>query len=215
MKQLFALIVVWLVAGPAFGQARLISDPLNERVFEDVPVSGSLIVGALWSLPGIVEEVQPVLNNPGGAERVCLTVVTQNGRYVAVNEFSLIGGDSGELPYPSAYQSRFDEFESSISALARLSSCDDAANAAVMPIALDEGGAQDVVYLVVNGGRDSVIVSETIPCQSFGQDGRYAFDTVCAVPVSFIEAQEGQIEVAKIRFGRTILRQRLSVITGE
>ena len=202
-----------MVAPQAMAEELVQVTPLTETLSEQALISGSIVAGFL-SVGEATEEkpyLEAMVPEAWEGSLVCLTLVSQDGRYEALGEYSVENSWSGEpirVPLASSYSEYLSKTErSQFAGLLSKGSCD-ARGLTVTPLGWNEkldrdpsrlellvnSRAADEVYLVFENRSD-------VDCVKTSSSVHLAFDFVCEIPKEVIETGD-VIEVNRIRKGR-------------
>jgi hypothetical protein len=206
-----ALLAV--VAPQAMAEELVQVTPLNETLSEQALISGTIVAGFLSVGEATKEKpyLEAMIPEAWKGSLVCLSLVSQDGRYEALGEYSVQGPWSGEpirVPLESLHNEYLSKTErSQFAGLLSKGSCD-ARGQTVTPVGWNEkldrapsklellinSRAADEVYLVFENSSD-------VDCVKTDSAVHLAFDFVCDIPKQVVDAGD-VIEVNRIRKGR-------------
>jgi hypothetical protein len=196
---LMAITLPAILSAQAVANARLISEPLNEELRSEAPLSAHTIVGIMVAgAPGVFGRGRFVYiytaSDPANRE-VCLEVQRRDGKYRSKNTYLLppsMKSGYTSLPYPTKYSRELGAAESSeFAMLVTLGGC----NAASVGYLVAAVEATTVVpsrlRIAVNAGRARTTIRDQrisngtgVACQSLLQASSISFDTFCELDVS-------------------------------
>jgi hypothetical protein len=197
---LFLLIISFSIAATPFieGQAQAIVSPevFTELYLDQVPVSGSILAGLQHSTPSDSTGKSLWVRIPQAAiGKLCVSVITDDGRYSAAAQFALSALSSGEhsLPYPTKYGERLRRYTSGRTALlasiADVCASPGANLPTYLPISWSPPADANKFLVLVNSGDSDVRLYRN-STKTFSQckkvemnAARVAYDTICTVDV--------------------------------
>jgi hypothetical protein len=197
---LLLLIISFSIGATPFieAQAQVIPSPevFTEAYLEQVPVSGSILTGLQYSTPSDSAGKNLWVRIPQAAiGKLCISVITDDGRYSAAAQFSLSALTSGEhsLPYPTKYGQQLRKYTAGRTAL--LASIADACTSpreslpTYLPISWSPPADANKLLVLVNSGDSDVRLYRNStkmfsPCNKVQMNAaRVAYDTICSVDV--------------------------------
>jgi len=211
MRGLFGLFsVLALGAGPSLAQTlTLDGGTFNESLRPTAEISGAIVAGLqIHSKSTLSAGFDPVL--PAGMafeEPFCVRVISANGLYDAVNQYSFSDKEATERPVINiTARSEHKEFWEGlegpqVAASISLGTCDETPRAFVLA-SWEEGEAAEALLYVNSLRADAVVLrdlgtGDTIRCSAIEIDVRSAYDTMCPV---VIEGRSGTVEIEIVRF---------------
>jgi len=224
------LFVVAGLAVTAAAQGRdvaRLTGPYKEEVKEEAPVSGRSLLGLFVGGPSwsATPDISVQSKAAAAEERVCLTIVSRDGRYYARNEYNLPSRSSAEpvqLPVETRHPEIFAKApDDGIAILVENGACD--VRQPVYRIArIAPGRISRTVTALVNTGRAEATLIVGDPgaetrhaCSPISEGKRTTFDTTCALtlpPEILGKALPLQLELCS--FGEC-RRSRLGVMIDE
>jgi hypothetical protein len=203
---LLFLIISFSIAATPFikGQAQATVSPevFTEAYLDQVPVSGSILTGLQYSTPSDSAGKNLWVRIPQEAiGKLCVSVITDDGRYSAAAQFNLSALSSGErsLPYPTKYGEQLRKYTSGRTAL--LASIADACASpranlpTYLPISWSPPADANKFLVLVNSGDSDVRLYRN-SSKAFSQckkvemnAARVAYDTICPVDVVFSDTK--------------------------
>lgn len=224
-KQLFAGVAAVLTHVAAFAvdaqdwpKAPLRSG-FQENLREEVPLSGSLLVGATVSAgggPSARNTAPPIFvfvpaSAPGSD--ACVTVRSRDGRYRAENRYELppnSGGSFAQLDFPSDHPKLLRTYgREDVTVLARPGPCESPNADRYLPASWGEPpqGTINSLILAVNGGRKKVTaeILDTdigpVKCRRIGETHTKAFDTLCELDIPGHIGPDVEVKLTEYRIG--------------
>lgn len=207
-----AMMAVALTCGSAALRAQDIveaepPEPFHESYDPNANVSGGQLVG-LRIGPSQQDPTGPLfvsLATP--ATKLCVSAISQDGRYLATNPFGVPTGGATPTVRISSISRQY------VTELARYASDDiairmfvesgascDPGEALNTPYASSPAGG-NVLQVLANarafGARakleaDGVLIAD-VRCERLGDDARIAYDTICRLPLPVADARTGQL----------------------
>lgn len=184
-------------------------------LFREDPVisSGGLVVGVTGSGEPTERfpELRAAIPADWDADRVCVSVVSADGRYEARNTYAVPSGSIGQIARieygPTEYLEVLREFDPGrMAVLVSRGRCEvpeDVYTVAFWRAA--PAAMPDHIQIMINSFRAEQVLLypgpealEPIKCVRLDGPGQTAFDTVCKVPISELGAGETEIEVVAI-----------------
>ncbi|RLA55975.1 MAG: hypothetical protein DRQ98_03640 [Gammaproteobacteria bacterium] len=185
---------------------------LQEAYNEEVPVSGRVIAGVSLvgaTLPGELV-IFPLAASAG--DKVCVQIMSRDGRYWAENNFLLPDGALDgpiQLRYDSRYADELQAFESSdLAILSHLGACDDPANDKYVLNSrsklADEARA---LFVFVNSARADTYAGvmnrpdreKPQKCRRIVEGRRTGYDTICKIALREDDAGLKNLEIKVYR----------------
>lgn len=194
--------------GSAFSQT-LQPERFEESLNPEVKVSGATRAGVLIDALTKPETLQSLIVHvptQTTSTRVCVDLVTRDGRYQAAMEVSLPSehGPMIEIVYPTRFQEQLLESEEPyLAALATLKDdCADEADA-YAAAAWKRSAAFESVHVLINAGHSDARIAipasdgsvRRFPCRAIESDPTIAFDRLCEIePSADLKPLEARIE---------------------
>ena len=233
--KLFPLIFIVITASLlprllcADSVARLVSGVLQEDYRQEVPVSGRVITGI--SLSGDLLEEKSFFSiltpEPKSPFKVCVQILSRDGRYWAENEFFIDGGpsDVSLLEYPSKFQEQLTEYPATdLAVLTQEGRCDNKGKALISGWHTKKYNTAKSAWIYLNTARTDAFASgyygnkwgETILCERIETGKRTGYDSICKL--SLAAANQDVISIIKIqrrRFDRMLPTVKIEVSLPE
>ncbi|WP_428927843.1 hypothetical protein [Marinibacterium sp. SX1] len=190
------------------------TSPLSESLGDKAQISGNIVAGFM-SVGQQAEHkphIEALVPRAWGGSDVCLTLVSQDGRYEAYGEYAVPANWAGGV-VSVPIQSRYNDYLRStdrdhFAAMLSQGHCD-ARGAVVTPLSWNEevpGSPSDYVLLVNSYAADEVYViladGADVDCHKTGAANHVAFDFTCPIPESGL-AEGAEIQINRIRSGRS------------
>lgn len=217
MIRILAMMIVLLAMTPVMAQdgAVLASGALVERYAPAAEISGTPLVGlvAAGQVDPALRRIMARIPADWVGETVCARMVSSDGRYEAEREYSVPAGwQSGlaNLDFPTRYGEQLAEFGAQeLGVLVTRGSCGNQADERqIVPAGWNLTNQSDSAALMVNSFRADetyLIVAALgldISCQPVASSRRTAFDTICPLPASLLDASGlVSVELNRIRRG--------------
>jgi len=188
-----------MVIGAGYAHAQpLQPDHFEESLNPEVNVSGATRGGVLIEALGKPESLETLtvrLPPQTADNRLCLTLVTRDGRYQGSMEFTLPAGseDFVELSYPSRFkQQLLTANEPYLAVLAGLRSDCEADDTAYIPTAWQRPDTLSELQLIVNAGNlDAHVIVPTrdgkrrrFECERISISPTIAFNRICTIELA-------------------------------
>jgi len=188
------------------------SEQFSEHFSSNVPVSGNILVGALYSGASISDQFY--LNAVNETSDFCFSVSSIDGTYISENNYRLQSAPDIDDPVvPIQYPTQFADLISnfSIDQLAPLAtggSCDNQKNLDILLASREQDISNASILFLVSSGRSDVFLFLTsssgakkrAKCQRIEHGKRTAFDTVCEISANSLDenSYEGKLIRRKI-----------------
>lgn len=197
---LLLLIISFSIVTAPFieGQAQAIASPevFTEAYLDQVPVSGSILTGIQYSTSSDPAGKNLWVRIPQAViGKLCISVITDDGRYSAAAQFNLSALSSGEhsLPYPTKYGEQLRKYTSGRTALlasiADVCATPGASLPTYLPISWSPPADANKLLVLVNSGDSDVRLYRNSTklfsqCKKVEMNAaRVAYDTICPVDV--------------------------------
>jgi hypothetical protein len=190
----FSIVATPLIEGQV--QATVSPEVFTEAYLDQVPVSGSILTGLQYSTPSDSAGKNLWVRIPQAAiGKLCISVITDDGRYSAAAQFNLSALSSGEhsLPYPTKYVEQLRKYTSGRTALlasiADVCASPGARPPTYLPISWSPPANANTFLVLVNSGDSDVRLYRNStkifsPCKRVEMNAaRVAYDTICPVDV--------------------------------
>lgn len=169
-------------------------ESLNPEVRVSGATRGGILINAL-DRPTSLDRLLVRLPETLAERRLCLNLVTRDGRYQAQMEFDVPESAENfvELAYPTRFQTQLLQADQPyLAVLASLRKDCSGADALFVPVAWHlPDGLQRLQILVNAGHNDAQIIiptrdgtRKTFPCERIDADARIAFDRLCTIELS-------------------------------
>lgn len=189
-----AVTTAALFPGAILAQEPISPSTFHEERLERAKVSGSLVVGAMYSLDrlALAEPLLEIALSAAGttATTACLRVTSRDGTYEAVGAYPLPAAPAGALTlnFPTDYIDLLRQIPAA--ARINLGTCDQ--DEPVVPVNWPEAPAaepQKLMLFVNTAGADTVIAYETptgevvTRCQQINETNGIKYTAICPVDV--------------------------------
>lgn len=200
-------------------------ESLNEVYKDDVPVSGRVLAGISLVGEKVVDGLAIFPDSNAGGSRVCVQIMSRDGRYWAENEF-LIPEAEIDGPVKLYYNSRYNVLERSarddLAMLSFTGNCD--SNTAPEYFLTSRSGFIDqekVLLMFVNSGRADTYASiqnsskrsRPEKCRHITEGRRTGYDTICELKLDGLEQSLSllQIKIYRRKYEKTLAPLELSI----
>ena len=216
MSSKFISLLCLLVASfPAWSQtAKPSNGKINEHYSSNVPVSGNILVGAMYLGSSVQDSFH--LSSPQDTSHFCFKVTSIDGTYVSENDYLIAEQPKSALTpleYPTQYQDILKNFAGQqLAMLATTGECQDQRYQHVMLSArAPENNGTELVFLV-SSGRSQVFMQITgaerqrfgLSCSRIEEGKRTAFDTICAIKAEQVPTGTYTAQIVRRKEGRSL-----------
>ena len=215
-----ALLLCWLIVFSAPSLAQKIAKPstpeFNEHFSSDVPVSGNVLVGAIYSSATTTNKFFVDIEND--TNDFCLKVASIDGTYVSENDYQLSSSEESDksitmIDYPTKFDNVISGFGiKQLAPLATTGSCADQRYQHVLLTARASLSADPNVLFMISSGRSEVFMQLKSPsgqrlnadCHRLEDGKRTAYDTVCEVQALLLTEDTYSAQIARRKNGRNL-----------
>ncbi len=210
--------IIFLLAPQCFAErlATLSKDSFNEHFSSVVPVSGNVLVGAVYSSTSTNNKF--FLDTTNGISDFCFKVSSINGTYISENDYKLIESTPDKsnrvyIEYPTKFEKIITAFNiNQLAPLATTGSCDDQRYQHVLLSSRAVNVDDSQVLFMISSGRSEVFMqlkSATgkqikAKCERLEEGKRTSYDTICEVPASTMSEDTYNIKIARRKNGRSL-----------
>lgn len=188
----------------------------NEHFSSNVPVSGNVLVGAVYSTANTSNRFY--LDTASDMNHFCFKVSSVNGTYVSENDYKIIDSplkstEATILEYPTKFEELITNFEiEQLAPLATTGSCDDQRYQHVLLSARDKETKNAEILFMISSGRSEVFMQlksnsgQRIKanCGRLEEGKRTSYDTICKLPSSSILEETYDVKIARRKNGRSL-----------
>lgn len=188
----------------------------NEHFSSNVPVSGNVLVGALYS--SAITNGKFFIDIETDTNDFCLKVASIDGTYVSENDYQVDASSEFNasvtmIEYPTRYDKIISGFDlKQLAPLATTGSCKDQRYQHVLLTGRSTLTSSTNILFMISSGRSEVFMQfksasgQRINAECYRlQDGkRTAYDTVCEVPASLVKEQTYNAQIARRKNGRNL-----------
>lgn len=199
------------------------TEPFRESLTDLAPVGGRVLVGVVTRpLHPSGSLITPIvaIKDVADAQRLCVSVVTRDGRYRSDNSYSILHSEAASqanLDFPTRYGRHLQQIDpEDIAVLAeKKADCGTPDHGVVVPTSL-HGARSGELILFINSGGSLVTVSamseassKNAACEPVRKEGATAYDTKCTVDVTDLNGP------LKVKIMRKLFERRLPAIVHE
>ncbi|RLA44225.1 MAG: hypothetical protein DRR04_10640 [Gammaproteobacteria bacterium] len=200
---------------------------LQEAYSEEVPVSGRVIAGVSFAGTVFPGELAIFPLGASAGDKVCVQIMSRDGRYWAENNFLLPDGALDgpiQLRYDSHYADELQAFESNdLAILSRLGACDDPANDKYVLSSRGKLADRGRALLVfVNSARADTYAGvmnrpdreKPRKCRRIVEGRRTGYDTICEIALREDDAglENLEIKVYRRKYEKSLKPETLLVV---
>lgn len=213
----FFATATWALAQSA-PSGQLISEPFQENLRSEAPVSGGDILGVVVSGDRSNAEKLFLYRSTSGSDLVCVEITTRDGRYIASNTYRLPKSSTGvfvPIPVESQYPigTKHPEYYrlaalDNFAVLAQVGACTNA-RGNVVPVAWGKSpttithltvtvqSARTQAYLNVGEGANI----QRVLCSPINKERATAFDTLCDIVLPAGAKSPIRLQLERCDFG--------------
>ncbi len=213
-------ILVILALLPCLASAERFAAPSNDKFTEhfssNVPVSGNILVGAMYSSD--ITSNQFLLDTVPDLDNFCFKVSSIDGTYVSENDYELQGNieqnsPSVALKYPTRFEEIIASFaQNHLAPLATTGSCNEQKNKHVLLSSRAKPDANANIIFMISSGRSEVFMQLKstdgkrikAKCKRLEEGKRTSYDTICAVPAQSLTTENYSVQIVRRKNGRNL-----------
>lgn len=215
-KVLFFCLIVFSNLCWAQRIAKPSTSEFNEHFSSNVPVSGNVLVGAVYS--SAITNNKFFVDIEGDTSDFCLKVASIDGTYVSENDYQIAASTESNtsdtiIEYPTSYDKIISGFDlNQLAPLATTGSCADQRYQHVLLTARSTLTSRTNILFMISSGRSEVFMQLksasgqriNAECSRLQDGKRTAYDTICEVPASLVTEQTYNAQIARRKNGRNL-----------
>ncbi len=191
------------------------SKDFSEHFSSNVPVSGNILVGALYSNTKITDQFY--LDATNDTAHFCFKVSSIDGTYVSENDYLMqLEEENAEnesivsIQYPTRFSEIISGFSvNQLAPLATKGNCNNQRNATVLLATRNTDIDNASVLFMVSSGRSEVFMFLKAPtgkrvqvkCHRLEEGKRTAYDTICEIPAGALSEDTYQGSIVRRKNG--------------
>lgn len=214
------LLLSFLIVFSNFSWAQRIAKPsapeFNEHFSSNVPVSGNVLVGALYS--SAITNGKFFIDVESDTSDFCLKVASIDGTYVSENDYQIDTSSKSNasvtmIEYPTRYDKIISGFDlKQLAPLATTGSCVDQRYQHVLLTGRSTLSPSTNILFMISSGRSEVFMQLksasgqriNADCHRLQDGKRTAYDTVCEIPANVVKEKTYNAQIARRKNGRNL-----------
>lgn len=192
------------------------SEDFSEHFSSNVPVSGNILVGAMYSASKISNRF--LLDTAPDVSHFCFKVSSIDGTYISENDYGLRNNSeensqSVALEYPTKFEDIISSFDQSqLAPLATTGSCNDQRYQHVLLSSRAVPDNDSDVLFMISSGRSEVFMQlkssdgqrVKANCTRIEEGRRTSYDTICSVPARSLTTDSYSAHIVRRKNGRSL-----------
>jgi len=213
-----AFFVLLFVSSSVFAErvATPANDSFSEHFSSNIPVSGHILVGAMYS--SSITSSRFLLDTTPDVGHFCFKVSSIDGTYLSENDYGLQEDGNSDartvtLEYPTKFEYILSDFDQKqLAPLATTGSCDDQRYQHVLLSSRAEPQNNSDVLFMISSGRSEVFMQLKsndgdrikASCSRIEDGKRTSYDTICSVPAPSLIAENYNVQIVRRKNGRSL-----------
>ncbi|WP_076011058.1 hypothetical protein [Alteromonas abrolhosensis] len=203
------------------------SNDFNEHFSSNVPVSGNILVGAMYS--SALASTGFLLNTSHEVSHFCFKVSSIDGAYVSENDYELQAdiepsSQTVSLEYPTKFEDILSSFnQNQLAPLATTGSCEDQRYQHVLLSSRAEPQSGSDVLFMISSGRSEVFMQlksndgtrVKATCARIEDGKRTSFDTICSVPALSLVDEDYNVQIVRRKNGRSLPATQFTLLKNK